>query len=119
MGQSSIEIARLTTLRDDIYVTLAGEPSTAGDFQFHVNPLVSFIQSGRHPDPGHALQPVARRPGQRAVRVRAGASIATSIMFSFLLASAPALVYRSAPHETSPPSPDPTSGLGRRARPCP
>ncbi len=114
MGQSSTEIARLTTLRDDLYVTLAmANPSTKrASFQFHVNPLVSFIWVGvgililgtlfsLWPD-------VQEQESTVFAYVRAGASIATSIMFSFLLASAPALAYRSAPHETGPPSPDPT-----------
>jgi cytochrome c-type biogenesis protein CcmF len=117
MGQSSTEIARHTTLRDDLYVTLAmaNPASKRASFQFHVNPLVTFIWVGvgililgtllsLWPD-------VQEQESAVFSYVRAAASVAASVMFAFLLASAPALAYRGddgAARGAGPPLPDPT-----------
>jgi len=102
MGQSSTEIARHTTIRDDLYVTLAmANPATKrASFLFHVNPLVSFIWVGIFgvlilgalvslwPD-------VQEQETSVFSYVRAAAGVATSIMFSILLASTPTVTYGS------------------------
>jgi cytochrome c-type biogenesis protein CcmF len=98
-GQPSTEIARFVTVRDDLYVTLAmANPQTkAASFQFHVNPLVSWIWLGVGVlifGAMLSLWPEVQEQESRAFAyVRAAAAGATGIMAAILLASGGAMAY--------------------------
>jgi cytochrome c-type biogenesis protein CcmF len=102
-GNPSTEIAKHITLRDDLYVTLAmANPQTkAASFQFHVNPLVSFIWVGvgililgalvsLFPD-------IQEQEASAFSYVRAAAGVATAVMFSILFALGPSYAYGPPP----------------------
>jgi cytochrome c-type biogenesis protein CcmF len=95
----STEVARHVTARDDLYVIIGMvNPQTkVASFQMHINPLVSFIWIGvavlifgaiisMWPD-------VALEEAGAFGYVRAGAAVATSVMFAVLLALGPSLAY--------------------------
>ena len=98
-GSPSTEIARHVTLRNDLYVTLAmANPQTkAASFQFHINPLVSFIWFGVGILICGALislwPDVQDQESTVFSYVRAAASVATAVMFSVLFALAPSYAY--------------------------
>ncbi len=102
-GNPSTEIARHVTLRNDLYVTLAmANPQTkAASFQFHINPLVSFIWVGVGILIVGALislwPDVQDQEATAFSYIRAAASVATAVMFSVLLALAPSYAYSPPP----------------------
>ncbi len=98
-GQPSSEIALHVTFRDDLYATLtSANPTTkAGTFRFHVNPLVTYIWIGFAILILGALislwPEVQEQEASAFSYVRAAGGVATTVMFSILLASSAPLAY--------------------------
>ena len=97
--QPSTEVARHVSPKNDLYVIIGMvNPQTrTASFQFHINPLVSFIWFGvgilifgaiisMWPDVGLEEQGAFGY-------IRAGAAVATSVMFAVLLALGPSMAY--------------------------
>jgi cytochrome c-type biogenesis protein CcmF len=97
--QPSTEVSRHVSPKNDLYVIIGMvNPQTrTASFQMHINPLVSFIWMGvgilifgaiiaMWPDVGLEEQGAFSY-------IRAGAAVATSVMFAVLLALGPSLAY--------------------------
>jgi cytochrome c-type biogenesis protein CcmF len=110
-GQPSSEIALHITGRDDLYATLtSANPQTkAGTFRLHVNPLVLYIWIGfliLIVGAVISLFPEVQEQEVRAFSyVRAAAGVATTIMFSVMLASTASLAYRARGNQAGPAQP--------------
>ncbi len=97
--QPSTEVARHVSVKNDLYVIIGMvNPQTrTSSFQMHINPLVSFIWMGVGILILGALismWPDVSLEEQGAFGyVRAGAAVATSVMFALLLALGPSLAY--------------------------
>ena len=95
----STEVARHFTVKNDLYVIIgmANPQSKAASFQIHVNNLISFMWFGAAILVLGAM--VAMWPditfeeAGAFAYVRAAASVASSVMFAFLLAGGPSLAY--------------------------
>ena len=113
-GSPSSEIALHITPRDDLYATLASaNPSTkAGTLRMHVNPLVLYIWIGFGILIIGALLSLFPDIQEQEVRafsyVRAAAGVATTLMFSIMLASLGSLAFRARAGQMGPAPPDPT-----------
>jgi len=107
-GQPSSEIALHITARDDLYATLASaNPQTkAATFRLHVNPLVLYIWIGFGILIIGALISLWPDLQEQEVRafsyVRAAAGVATTVMFSIMIASIGALAYRARAGQEAP-----------------
>ncbi len=98
-GMPSTEIARFSTLRNDLYVSpgVINAQSKVATFRIHINPLVSFVWAGV----GIliigaliSLWPDARPAESSAFAyMRALGTAATMVMLSIMLALAPNLAY--------------------------
>jgi cytochrome c-type biogenesis protein CcmF len=90
------EVGMLHTLRDDVYVVVGtvDPQSKRATFQFHVNPLVSWIWMGVMVlifGASISLWPdVSLREASVWTFARAGASATAAVLFSVLIAAAPA-----------------------------
>lgn len=113
-GQPSSEIALHITGRDDLYATLASaNPTTkAGTLRMHVNPLVLYIWIGfiiLIIGAGISLWPDLQEQEVRAFSyVRAAAGVATTLMFSIMLASLGSFAFRARGGMSGPATPDVT-----------
>ncbi|HVY47118.1 MAG TPA: cytochrome c-type biogenesis CcmF C-terminal domain-containing protein, partial [Minicystis sp.] len=106
----STEVARHVTLKNDLYmiIGMVNPQTKTAAFQMHVNQLISFIWMGCGVLIFGALvsmwPDVALEEAGAFGYVRAAASVATAVVFAFLLAGAPAAAYGAPRRAQAPPS---------------
>jgi cytochrome c-type biogenesis protein CcmF len=106
----STEVAKLVSVRDDLYVIIGMvNPSTkVASFQIHVNPLVSLIWIGVGVLMLGAIvamwpEVVLEEAGAWSY-VRSAASVTTALLFALLLAAAPSFAYAGPARAVGPPA---------------
>ncbi len=112
-GQPTTEVSMLHSFKDDLYTVVgSADPKTKrATFQFHVNPLVSWIWTGVIVmifGAGVSLWPeVALKEVGAWAYLRGAAGIATGIMFALVIAMTPTTAFGATTmslHQRAPPS---------------